>query len=89
MESLFYQLYDCYQADSKATGASSGTAMTDDKSEKWRLASEVQHKFLGTDEATNGAHSLAGSRKAKLLSILEADCLPVSQQVFPMPVIIV
>ena len=79
MESVFYELYDFYQVDSKVAGAGGCIARTDDTSEMCRRASEVQHKFLGDHEANHTNET----RKAKLLSFLEADCVPVSQQAVP------
>ena len=80
MESVFYELYDSYQVVSKAAGAGGCIPRTDDTSEMCRRASEVQHKFLGNLEANDTDET----RKAKLLSFLETDCVPVSQQAVPM-----
>ena len=79
MESLFYELYDSYQVVSEAAGAGGCIARTDDTSEMCRCASEVQHKFLRVHEANETNETC----KAKLLSFLETDCVPVRQQAVP------
>ena len=82
MESLFYEVYDSYQEDSKVAGAGGCIVASADTADKCKLTSEVQHKFLGTSKASD-THE---TRKAKLLSFLETDCVPVSQQAFPMTI---
>ena len=79
MESLFYEVYDSYQVDSKAAGAGGCIDVTADTADKCKFTSEVQHKSLGTSKASE-THETC---KAKLLSFLETDCVPVSQQAFP------
>ncbi len=76
METLFYGLHDSYHTLSEAAGPQGCIPMSEAISEKCKLASEEHHKFLGAlyvDE--NGCSS-----KAKLLSFLETDSIPVLEQ---------
>jgi hypothetical protein len=77
LETLFYGLHDSYHTLSEAAGPQGCIPMSDAISEKCKLASEEHHKFLGAlyvDE--NGCSS-----KAKLLSFLETDSIPVREQI--------
>ncbi|KAL0039317.1 hypothetical protein WJX79_003044 [Trebouxia sp. C0005] len=73
LETLFYGLHDSYHTLSEAAGPQGCMPMSDAISEKWKLASEEHHKFLGALHVDkNGCSS-----KAKLLSFLETDSISV------------
>ncbi|KAL3146706.1 hypothetical protein ABBQ38_014695 [Trebouxia sp. C0009 RCD-2024] len=67
MGSLFYELYDAYQAACKATQLG---PMPEAMVQKCRLAGEVQHHFLG--QGTRSQNCLD-----KLLGFVETDSIPV------------
>ncbi len=74
MATVFYELFDEYEATYH--NVNRWGPMSDEMCEKCKQASEVQHKFLGAIFA----HDDPVSSKAKLMSFLEADCIPVSHQ---------
>ncbi len=77
LETLFYGLHDSYHTLSETAGPPGGILMSDAISDKCKLASEEHHKFLGACYVDkNGCSS-----KAKLLSFLETDSIPVRQQI--------
>ena len=76
LETLFYGLHDSYHTISEAAGPQGRIPMSDAVSEKCKLASEEHHKFLGA----HYVDEMGYSSKAKLLSFLETDSIPVREQ---------
>jgi len=76
LETLFYGLHDSYHTLSEAAGPQGCIPMSDAISEKCKLASEEHHKFLGAHYVDENGYS----SKAKLLSFLETDSIPVREQ---------
>ena len=73
LETLIYGLHDSYHTLSEAAGPQGSILMSDAISEKCKLASEEHHKFLGALYVDDNGRS----SKAKLLSFLETDSIPV------------
>ncbi|KAL0032905.1 hypothetical protein WJX77_005652 [Trebouxia sp. C0004] len=73
LETLFYGLHDSYHTLSEAAGPQGCIPMSDEISEKCKLASEEHHTFLGALYVDENRCS----SKAKLLSFLETDSIPV------------
>ena len=70
MASLFYTLHDAYQAMLANQDVSLDAPMSEEMCETCKLAGEVQRKFNCTGVEPRAC-------QAKLLSFLEADCIPV------------
>ena len=77
LETLIYGLHDSYHTLSEAAGPQGSILMSDAISEKCKLASEEHHKFLGALYVDDRGRS----SKAKLLSFLETDSIPVRDRI--------